>query len=180
MEKLSQGLLDKISKITHVIFDVDGVMTDGRIIFDDQGHELKFFNVRDGHGMKMLIRSGIEIILLTGRSSQVVDWRARELGIRDVHKGAKNKIEVFEKILKDKGLSEEQIACMGDDIVDIKIMQRSGFSIAPADASEYAKATADYITSKRGGRGAVREVCEMILQAQGKWDEICAHYGMTA
>ena len=95
-------------------------------------------------------------------------------------KGAKNKIEVFEKILKDKGLSEDQIACMGDDIVDIKIMQRSGFSIAPADASEYAKATADYITSKRGGRGAVREVCEMILQAQGKWDEICAHYGMTA
>ena len=180
MKNIPQNILDKIAPVTHLILDVDGVLTDGRIIFDDQGHEMKFFDVKDGHGMKLLMRAGIEIIFLTGRRSSTVDRRAEDLGIKQVYQGAKNKVEIYERILGDGGLSESQVACMGDDITDIPIMRRSGFSIAPADASDYVKAIVDYVTSKLAGRGAVREVCELILQGQGRWNEIVARYSIDA
>jgi 3-deoxy-D-manno-octulosonate 8-phosphate phosphatase (KDO 8-P phosphatase) len=178
MNQVSESVLAKVKQISHLILDVDGVMTDGRIVYDDDGRELKFFDVKDGHGLKLLMRTGIEVILLTGRQSRVVDHRAKDLGIRDVYQGSKNKIQILEQILREKGLAEERLACMGDDLTDIPLVRRCGFSAAPADASEYVKQIVDYVTKKEGGRGAVREVCELILHAQGTWREVVERYSM--
>jgi len=166
----------RILLIRHVIFDVDGVLTDGRIIYDDRGREMKFFDVKDGHGIKMLMRAGIGVILLTGRTSRVVDCRARDLGITDVYQGARDKIAVFERILETKGIRPEHTACVGDDITDIPLMEKTGFSFAVADAVPLARRYADYVTRRKGGRGAAREICELILRQQGKWEEIVARY----
>ena len=159
-----------------LILDVDGVMTDGRIIMDDEGREIKNFDVRDGHGLKVLQRYGIKVAILTGRQSKVVEYRAKDLDIKDVYQKVFNKKDVFEKILKKHKLSADEAAFMGDDIIDIPVLKRVGFSAAVADALDVVKKSVDYITKNRGGRGAVREICEMILQAQGKWPEIAAKY----
>jgi 3-deoxy-D-manno-octulosonate 8-phosphate phosphatase (KDO 8-P phosphatase) len=170
---------EKIKLINRLILDVDGVLTDGRIIIDDVGNETKHFNVRDGHGLKLLMRAGIDIILITGRTSQVVEHRARELGITEVYQGAKNKVEILEEIFRNNHISGESVAYIGDDIVDIPVFKKVGFSVAVADASEHAKKSADYITERNGGQGAVREICEMILMVQGKWDEVVHRYEIT-
>jgi 3-deoxy-D-manno-octulosonate 8-phosphate phosphatase (KDO 8-P phosphatase) len=175
-QAIDKKLAEKIKAVTILIMDVDGVLTDGRIIIDDLGNETKNFNVKDGHGLKMLMRSGIEVILMTGRTSKVVEHRARDLGIEEVHQGAKNKIEILEKILRSKKVSGETIAYMGDDLVDIPVFNRVGFSVAVADASEHAKRSADYVTDHKGGKGAVREVCEVILMIQGNWETAVARY----
>ncbi|MBW2638549.1 MAG: HAD-IIIA family hydrolase, partial [Deltaproteobacteria bacterium] len=156
---MEKDLLQKIEKITVLIMDVDGVMTDGKIIIDDLGNETKHFNARDGQGMKLLMRAGIEVFFLTGRKSQVVEHRAAELGVRDVYQGSKNKGEKLDSILNEKGLSGDAVAYMGDDVVDIPVFRKVGFSVAVADACEEAIQIADYVTEKRGGDGAVREVC---------------------
>jgi len=173
---LDGPLVDKIRKIKVLVLDVDGVLTDGRIIFDDAGKELKFFHVRDGHGIKMLMRTGIEVIFLTGRQSRVVEHRAKDLGIKSVYQGAKNKVAVFNEMLAEKGLEAEETACMGDDITDIALFRAAGFSAAVADACAEARKAADFVTAMKGGKGAVREVCELILKAQGNWDEIAEKY----
>jgi 3-deoxy-D-manno-octulosonate 8-phosphate phosphatase (KDO 8-P phosphatase) len=173
---LDEELVKKIKPVTFLILDVDGVLTDGKIIIDDLGNETKHFNVRDGHGLKMLMRTGIEVVLITGRTSKVVEHRARELGIKEIYQGSKNKVENLEEILRTKKISGEQIAYVGDDIVDIPVFRRVGFSVAVEDASEYAKESADYITEGKGGQGAVRELCEIILKIQGKWDDIVSRY----
>ena len=178
MNQVSESVLAKVKKITHLILDVDGVMTDGRIVFDDDGRELKSFDVKDGHGLKLLMRTGVEVILLTGRQSRVVDHRAKDLGIKEVYQGSKNKIQVFDRILSEKGLSESCVACMGDDLTDIPLLSRCGFSAAPSDASGHVKRIVDYVTGKEGGRGAVREVCEIILHAQGTWKDVVARYSI--
>jgi 3-deoxy-D-manno-octulosonate 8-phosphate phosphatase (KDO 8-P phosphatase) len=170
---------DKLKKIKLLIMDVDGVMTDGRIIMDDEGRETKNFNVRDGHGIKVLQRYGIKVALLTGRQSKVVMHRAKDLEIKDVYQKVFNKKEVFEKILRKYKISAHEAAFIGDDIIDIPVLKRVGFSVAVADALEIVKKSAVYVTKNRGGNGAVREVCEMILQAQGKWPEIAAKYEFT-
>jgi len=156
--------------------DVDGVMTDGRIIIDNKGCETKNFNVRDGHGIKVLQRYGIKVALLTGRHSNVVKHRAKDLDIKDVYQKVYNKKEVFEKLLKKHKISADEAAFIGDDIIDIPVLKRVGFSVAVADAMEVVKKSVDYVTENKGGNGAVREVCEMILQAQKKWPEIAAKY----
>ena len=177
MDKLlGEELVKKIEPVTLLIMDVDGVLTDGKIIIDDQGNETKHFNVRDGHGLKMLMRTGIEVILITGRTSNVVEHRARELGISEVYQGAKNKVEILEKLLRRKEVSGKKVAYVGDDIVDIPVFKRVGFSVAVADASEYAKESADYTTEGKGGQGAVRELCEIILKIQGQWDGVISQY----
>ncbi len=177
MNKLfDEELVKKIKSITFLILDVDGVLTDGKIIIDDLGNETKHFNVRDGHGLKMLMRTGIQVVLITGRTSKVVEHRARELGIKEIYQGSKNKVENLEEILRKKKVSGEQVAYVGDDIVDIPVFRRVGFSVAVEDASEYAKESADYITERKGGQGAVRELCEIILKIQGKWDDIVSRY----
>ena len=178
-KSLDEKLLGKIKRIKLLILDVDGVLTDGRIIIDDLGNETKNFDVRDGHGLKLLMRYGIDVVLLTGRKSKVVEHRAEELGINEVYQGTKNKVEVLEGILRKRDTGSDNIAYIGDDIVDVPVFRKVGFSVAVADAMVYVKKAADYITEENGGRGAVREICEIILQVQGKWEEIASTYDLN-
>jgi 3-deoxy-D-manno-octulosonate 8-phosphate phosphatase (KDO 8-P phosphatase) len=142
----------------------------------DDGQETKCFNVRDGHGLKLIRRAGIDVIFLTGRKSRVVELRARELGIEKVYQGVLDKLAVFNEILESSGLAPEQVACMGDDIVDLPVLRRVGFSITVSDAHEEVLMAVDLVTKHPGGRGAVREVCEMILKTQGMWEELMGRY----
>ncbi|RMG74839.1 MAG: HAD-IIIA family hydrolase [Nitrospirae bacterium] len=164
------------SKIKLLILDVDGVLTDGGIILDNEGNEFKRFDVRDGHGIKLLIRHGVEVAIITGRFSRVVQRRAHELGIKEVYQKCYDKIKAYERIKENLSVVDREIAYMGDDIVDIPVMIRVGLPVAVADAHEEAKRYARYITASRGGRGAVREVAEMILKAKGLWEEIIGGY----
>jgi 3-deoxy-D-manno-octulosonate 8-phosphate phosphatase (KDO 8-P phosphatase) len=176
---MKKNIKEKLKGIKLLVLDVDGVMTDGRIIMDSEGREMKNFNVRDGHGIKILQRYGIKVAILTGRQSKVVEYRAKDLEIDDVYQKVFNKKEIFQTILKKHKLSADAVAFMGDDIVDIPVLKSVGFSAAVADAIDVVKKSVDYITQNRGGHGAVREVCEMILKAQGKWPEIAARYEFT-
>jgi 3-deoxy-D-manno-octulosonate 8-phosphate phosphatase (KDO 8-P phosphatase) len=173
---LEKKIQDKLKKIKMLILDVDGVMTDGKIIMDSDGREMKNFNVRDGHGLVMIQRHGIQVAILTGRTSAVVDHRARDLKITEVYQGALNKKEVFEQILKKNKLLPDTTAFIGDDIVDIPVLKMVGFSVAVADALDVVKKPVDYVTANKGGQGAVREICEMLLMAQGYWTEVAARY----
>jgi 3-deoxy-D-manno-octulosonate 8-phosphate phosphatase (KDO 8-P phosphatase) len=175
-EGFEERLLNKIRKIKILILDVDGVLTDGRIVIDDAGLESKQFDVKDGHGLKILMRYGIDVVLLTGRQSRVVEHRATDLGITEVHQGIWNKAEAFEEILKRRNITPEETACVGDDVVDIPLLRRAGFSVAVADAVLEARQVADYVTHRPGGRGAVREVCEVILKAQNRWSDVAVKY----
>jgi len=173
---MKKKLKEKLRSIKMLILDVDGVMTDGRIIMDDSGHEIKHFDARDGHGLKMIQRYGIKVVLVTGRNSEVVKHRALDLGIKDVYQGSLDKKEVLGKILKKHKVLPAVTAFLGDDIIDIPVLKRVGFSATVADALGVVKKSVDYVTQNKGGRGAVREVCDMLLQAQGKWPEIAAKY----
>lgn len=169
-------IFKKASLVKLLLMDVDGVLTDGRIIYDSDGKELKFFHVRDGHGLKLLARYGVETGIITGRTSTIVDKRAEELGVGIVYQNAKDKREVIEKIITDKGYQSSEIAYVGDDIVDIPVFKRVGFRIAVPDAPYEVRSEVDYITLNYAGKGAVREVCEIILKAKGFWDKILDHY----
>jgi 3-deoxy-D-manno-octulosonate 8-phosphate phosphatase (KDO 8-P phosphatase) len=169
MKKYSQpALRSKAKKIKLLLLDVDGVLTDGRIILDNQGNELKAFHVRDGHGIKLAQRAGIIIGIITGRKAEVVNVRARELGIVEVHQGALDKILVYESVLTKYGLRDGQVAFVGDDIVDVGILKRVGLAVSVADCDPAVKPYADMITQAEGGRGAVREVVNLLLASQGK------------
>jgi len=172
------ALSEKLKKIVLMVLDVDGVLTDGKIIIDDLGNESKHFHVRDGHGLKLLMRGGVDVALLTGRTSEVVNHRARELGITTVRQGAKDKAEELAEMLAEKHISHDHVAYMGDDVVDVPAFRMVGFSVAVADAPDYVKTHADYITEKEGGDGAVREICELILKARGTWDMVTERYGL--
>jgi len=167
---------DKLKNIRLLLLDVDGVLTDGSIIYDGNGLETKCFNVRDGHGIKMLQRHGIEVGIITGRTSIVVDIRAKELGIDLVYQGALKKLESYNDVKEKTGLDDSQIAYMGDDVIDVPVLRRVGFAAVPVDGLPEVRAVAHYVSSCRGGRGAVREVCEMILKGRGVWNEIVARY----
>ena len=167
----------KLSKhIKLIVLDVDGVMTDGRIILDNHGNELKAFYVRDGHGIRLAIRAGIIMAIITGRHSGVVEKRAVELGIKDVYQGVTEKLSAYLELLNKYNLKDEEVAFMGDDIVDIPLMRRVGLAAAPSDADELTKEKADFVSIKRGGRGAVRDFIELILKASNKWDSIIEEY----
>ena len=167
---------NKLSAIKLLLLDVDGVMTDGRIIYDNQGNELKAFDVKDGHGLKMLQRAGITVGIITGRSSDLVARRAAELGIDILYQKALNKLEPYLEILSEQGLTDRQVAYVGDDIVDLPVLRRVGFGVTVADANPEVLPLVDYVTQRPGGRGAVREVCDLLLKAQGKWHELTARY----
>lgn len=167
---------ERLRQIKLLILDVDGVMTDGRIIFDSNGVESKFFNVKDGHGIKMLQRAGIEVAIISGRQSQVVAIRAVELGIDRVFQKATDKRAPYEQILAETGLSDREVAFMGDDLIDIPVLRRVGFAAAPADAVEEIIPFVHYVATKRGGWGAVRELADLLLKAQGRWEELTARY----
>ncbi len=165
-----------IKKIKLLILDVDGVLTDGSIIYFADGDEYKIFNVKDGLGIHLAQRAGIKIAIITGRSSKAVDRRARELDIQLVYQNHKNKIPVYEQIKKDLQLKDEEIAYIGDDLTDLAVMQQVGFSVAVNDAAPDVKVIADYVTEKSGGQGAVRELIEMILKEQGLWEQATQKY----
>ncbi|HKI52360.1 MAG TPA: HAD-IIIA family hydrolase [Geothermobacteraceae bacterium] len=167
---------NKLSSIKMLLLDVDGVLTDGRVIINDSGAETKAFDVRDGHGLKLLQRAGIDVGIITGRNSAVVAHRMRELGIELVYQGVKDKLEPFNEILERFQLSPQQVAYIGDDIVDLPVLRRVGFAATVADACPDLFERVDFVSSRPGGRGAVREVCEMLLKTQGYWEELTRRY----
>jgi len=174
----SKRILDLAKNVRLLILDVDGVLTDGGIVLDDKGSEIKKFHVRDGHGIKLLQRNSIEIAIITGRSSRVVNRRAEELGIKKtlVIQRSLNKVEAYEKLKKKLSLSDMEVAFVGDDVVDIPVMKRVALSVAVADAHDDVLPFAHHITSGGGGNCAVREVCEIILKAKGLWKGIIDGY----
>src|SRR3989338_6526259 len=171
-KKISPNLIKKIKSVKLLALDVDGVMTDGRIIYDDEGKETKMFDVKDGHGIKLLMRAGIDVAIITARESNVVLHRAKNLGIELVYQKAMDKILALEDILKKKRLTPKQAAYIGDELVDIPLLRKVGFAAAVKDAVDDVKKYVDYVTVKNGGYGAAREVCELILNTQGRWAEV--------
>ena len=169
---MNKEIQEKTKKIKLLILDVDGVMTDGSIILDNKGNELKRFHVRDGHGIKMLGRAGIQTALITGRISKVVDVRAKELGITDVYQRVFKKSEVYEELLQKYRCRDQNVAFMGDDIVDQELLKRSGLTAVPCDAEEDVKELADLVMTRNGGRGAVREFINFILKHSGLWNKV--------
>jgi 3-deoxy-D-manno-octulosonate 8-phosphate phosphatase (KDO 8-P phosphatase) len=170
------GAVEKASRIRLFLLDVDGVLTDGGIVYDGNGLEIKRFHVRDGHGIVMMRRAGIEVGIITGRTSPVTAVRAAELGIGLVVQGAHDKAAALDRVLLDAGIPPEAVSYVGDDIVDLPVFCRVGFSAAPADAESYVCAAADYVASKPGGQGAVREIVEFVLKASGRWEAASARY----
>jgi 3-deoxy-D-manno-octulosonate 8-phosphate phosphatase (KDO 8-P phosphatase) len=158
-----------------LLTDVDGVLTDGSMTFDEDGRELKTFNVRDGLGVKLFQRAGGKVGIVTGRSSRVVDCRASDLGIAIIHQGVKEKLSVVEQIATAEGVSLEEVAFIGDDLPDLTSIMAVGFGVAVADAAGELLAAADYVTQKPGGRGAFREVVEKLLKESGRWEAATGH-----
>lgn len=171
-----QDILEKASRIKLVIFDVDGVLTDGSLFLSDDGQEYKAFNSKDGFGMRLLQDSGIDIGIITGRESTLVRLRMEELGITQIMQGRREKGPALDEMMEKNGLTLDEIAYVGDDVVDLPIMSRVGLSIAVQDARPVVKKHAHWITESVGGRGAGRDVCELILEAHGKWDDIIKRY----
>jgi 3-deoxy-D-manno-octulosonate 8-phosphate phosphatase (KDO 8-P phosphatase) len=152
------------------------VLTDGRLFFDQQGNEYKCFHARDGHGLKLLKQTGVEIAVISGRSSATVALRMKNLGIEHVYQGHENKRMAFQEILQNLQLSPNQVAHVGDDLLDLPIMTQVGFAIAVQDANFAVKQYADWCTQTLGGQGAVREVCDLIMQVQGSFDKVLQGY----
>jgi 3-deoxy-D-manno-octulosonate 8-phosphate phosphatase (KDO 8-P phosphatase) len=170
------SLLERARKTRLLMMDVDGVLTDGRIIQDSYGHELKVFDVKDGHGIVMAHRAKLRTALISGRTSETITRRAQELGIELVFQKIWNKLEVYEKILSETQFAPDEIAYVGDDLVDIPLLRRVGLAVAVADAVDEVKAAAHLVTQRPGGQGAVRELIELILRAQGHWDTLLERY----
>ena len=162
-------VLSLASKVKLLLFDVDGVLTDGRLVIGDDGQEYKAFNSLDGHGIKMLQRNGVAAGIITGRTSEVVKHRVKDLDIKYVHQGCKEKLPVYRQLIAELKLTPEQTAYVGDDVVDLPIMLQVGLAIAVQSAHPLAKKYAHWVTPSNGGYGAAREACEMILYAQGSY-----------
>jgi 3-deoxy-D-manno-octulosonate 8-phosphate phosphatase (KDO 8-P phosphatase) len=168
------SLMQRCGAIELLVMDVDGVLTDGRLVYSDRGEELKAFHVRDGSGIKLWLKQGKQAALLTGRKSPIVERRAAELGISVVVQGADDKLPAFEALLRDQGVTAAQTAYVGDDLPDVPALIRSGLAVAVADACAEARAAAHYVTQALGGQGAVREAIELVLRHQGRWQVIVA------
>lgn len=166
----------RAGRIKILIVDCDGVLTDGRIIMLPQGDETKAFDVKDGHAIVMLQRAGVKVAIISGRKSSVVRERARELDVAHLYEMAWVKTEPYEKILAEEGLKDEEVCYIGDDVIDIPLLRRAGLAVTVADGVEEAKQYSHLVTGRAGGRGAVREVIELILKAQNKWQEALARY----
>ena len=170
------GALKRAERLKLMIFDVDGVMTDGTLYYSERGEELKAFNIQDGHGIKMLRQYGVEVALITARKSRAVELRAANLGIAHLHQGAEDKRAAYAALLAQLDLAPEQSGCMGDDLLDLPLVTRCGFAATVPAAPAALKSRAHYVTHAHGGHGAVREVCEFILRAQGALERaISAH-----
>lgn len=160
-------LLERARRVRLLALDVDGVLTDGRIYYDDRGNELKAFSTRDGLGMRLLADHGVTLALITARQSEIVARRAANLGIEHVYQGSNDKLDAFNHLLDATGLDEAQTCYAGDDWLDIPVLDRVGLAVTVADAHAVVRDRAHWVTSQPGGRGAVREICDLILAAQG-------------
>ncbi len=173
---MNDVLIDRAKRIKLLIIDIDGVMTDGRIIYSIYGDELKFFDVQDGFGISLLNKAGIKSVIITAKKSRIVKIRAKDLRVAKAYQGFIDKLKPFNKILKRFKVKPEEVCFIGDDLIDIPVLKRVGFSVAVPNAVEEVKNQAHYITQKMGGRGAVREVCDLILKSQNKWDLATSRY----
>jgi 3-deoxy-D-manno-octulosonate 8-phosphate phosphatase (KDO 8-P phosphatase) len=162
-------MMSRLDATKLLILDVDGVLTDGRFILTEGGEEFKAFDAKDGHGLRMLLNAGIGVVIISGRSSRAVDHRARDLGIKEVYQGIKEKEPLLLEIIQKKRLSKEEVCCVGDDLPDLPLFSHAGVSVAVADAVTEVREAATFTTKSRGGYGAVREVCEAILKAKNLW-----------
>jgi len=171
-----QDVFEKAKQIRLAIFDVDGVLTDGSLYISDSGEEYKSFNTLDGHGMRMLKQSGVELVIISGRTSRCVELRAQNLGIGLLYQGVEDKLEVYSSLLTKFGLGAEATAYVGDDVMDLPVMRRCGLAICVPESPALVKQHAHYITQRAGGAGAVREICELIMQAQGTFQQQLSRY----
>jgi len=173
---LPRDTLERAKRVRLMVFDVDGVLTDGRLWFGSEGEALKVFHVADGHGMKMLAESGVVTALLSGRRSAAVERRAGELGIAHLLQGIEHKHPAFERLVAQVGVTAEATGYMGDELVDLPVMTRCGFACAPGEAPEFVRRHAQYVTRAPAGGGAVRELCELLMHAQGTLEARLARY----
>ena len=173
---MQEHLLEKAKKVALLLLDVDGVLTDGRIIYDSKGRDSKFFDVHDGLGVYLLKRAGIPTVLITAKGSGAIKPRARDMQIDRIYADVISKSAVLDEISRIYKVSPEEICFVGDDLVDLGIMKKVGFPVAVFNACEEVKSLAHYITQKKGGRGAVREIIELILKSQGKWEKMLELY----
>ncbi len=171
-----QDILEKAARVQLVVFDVDGVLTDGSLYIGDDGQEYKAFHSRDGHGMKLLKEAGVEIGIITGRTSRVVEHRMASLGIEHVYQGQLEKLPAFQDLTRKLELAPQNVAYVGDDVVDLPIMVRVGLAIAVADAHPMVTRHAHWQTASSGGRGAARDVCELILDARSGLQDVFSRY----
>ncbi len=170
------SLEDRAGKIKMLVMDVDGVLTDGRIVLGSRGEEFKFFHVQDGVGINLAHRAGLKTAIISARKSGATERRARELGMHDVYQVEDGKEGAYEKILQDYGLKDEEVAYIGDDFHDLPLLNRVGLAVSVPNGRDEVKEIAHYTTKAAGGQGAVREVVEAILKSQGKWEEVTARY----
>ena len=166
-----QNVYDKARGIKLAAFDVDGVLTDGTLYLADSGEEIKAFNSLDGHGMKMLRESGVELAIITGRTSRIVELRAKNLGIGLVYQGVEDKARAFAELLAARRLDAAAVAYMGDDVVDLPVLTRCGLALSVPEAPLFVRQRVHYVSRASGGRGAAREVCELIMHAQGTLEQ---------
>jgi len=172
----SLEFIEKSKLVKIIIFDVDGVMTDGRIYVDDKGMEIKAFHVLDGFGIKLLLKNDINIAVISGRNAPGVAFRMENLGIKHVFQGYLDKIEIYQNLLNNLGLQDDEVAYIGDDLPDLPLLKRVGLPITVPNASQEVLDRTPFVTQAKGGKGAVREVCEFILKAQGKWENVLNQY----
>lgn len=173
-------VIERARRIRLVCFDVDGTLTDGRLHFDDEGREHKAFHAQDGLGLAMLRRNGIEVALITARKSRVTEIRGAELGLTEVHTATHDKLQTTQAIADKLGLSMDEVAFMGDDLVDLKVFPHVGLAVAPANVHAWTAPHAHWVTAREGGHGAARDLCDLLLEAQGKRDAILSGYGVDA
>lgn len=166
----------QLANISLLLLDVDGVLTDGSIIYSDSGEQIKQFNSKDGLGLRLLMDSGIAVGIVTGRKSKALEHRCKNLGVTLLFDGIKDKSTALDHIILQTGVAAEKIAFVGDDLIDLPVMKRVGVSFCVSDACDDVKAHSDIITTQRGGKGAVREICENILKSKGLWDAILDKY----
>lgn len=169
-------ILDKARRVKLVILDIDGVMTDGRIIYSIYGDELKFFDVQDGFGITLLNRVGIKSVIITAKKSRIVKLRAKDMKVAKAYHGFHDKLKPFKHAIRKFKVTPEQVCFIGDDLVDLPVLKRVGFAVAVPNAVSEVRQHAHYTTQNKGGRGAVREVCDLILKAQNKWDLATSKY----
>lgn len=167
-----QDIRERAARIRLAIFDVDGVLTDGSLYLGDNGQEYKAFHSRDGHGMVMLRQTGVELAVITGRSSEVVRLRMEGLGVSHVYQGRREKLPAYRELLDTLRLDDAQVAYMGDDVVDLPILERVGLAVAVADAHPLVRRCAHWCTQAPGGRGAVRELCDLVMEVQGTLSQV--------